>query len=357
MTRTKVAVDGRRLQDDVPGGVARYVAGILTHLATLSDLDIVVVGDGRRGRPDIDVPFVGLKWMANAPELAWLDGALRPWLNRSGRLFHGTFNQVPLLSSSRCVVTMHDLSFELHRRDFPPIKAFAWRRYGRHAIRVATHILTDSEFIRQQILDHFSVAGERITVAPLGLPDDFLRTARQGTTPATPPYVTALGGAPRRNLPVAIDVWRAARRTLDVDLTLAVVGAEEPPSEPGLLYLGPVDDATWAATLAGAEALVYPTEYEGYGVPAAEALVVGTPVVCRRVSSLPEILGNAGVWADGHGATAMTTALVRLLQEPTARLAIVERSREQARRLPSWADSADAIGAIYRAAAGMGAGR
>jgi alpha-1,3-rhamnosyl/mannosyltransferase len=122
-----------------------------------------------------------------------------------------------------------------------------------------------------------------------------------------------MGGAPRRGLPVAIEAWRRVRT--EGGPTLVVLGQPDLPAEEGVMALGHLDDEAWATLLAGAQALCYPTRYEGFGLPALEAAASGTPVVCARVASLPEVLGDAGCWASAPSAAAIADVLHRVLTD------------------------------------------
>ena len=84
------------------------------------------------------------------------------------------------------------------------------------------------------------------------------------------------------------------------DVSLVVLGGQPQDLPPGAVAAGVVDDQDWAAALGGASALVYPTEFEGFGYPALEAMALGTPVVCPPVGALPEVVGDAGCWIDAH---------------------------------------------------------
>jgi glycosyltransferase involved in cell wall biosynthesis len=159
----------------------------------------------------------------------------------------------------------------------------------------------------------------------------------------------ALGGANRRGLEVAVGAWRAVRATgLAIDLVVVGGGALAP--EPGLHVLGRCDDATWTAVLAAARALVYPTRYEGFGLPALEAATSGTPVVAARVASLPEVLGDAAAWAEAPTVEAIAARLGDLLRDHAAADHLRQAGLARAAAAPTWDDVAAAHAAVYEAA-------
>lgn len=354
MARQKVAIDGRPLLGE-PLGVCRYLTHLLPELA--DQVELFVLTDGRRPPPlleaDQRVHVVPLKAPPGLPGLAWLDLAVAPWLRRFDGLFHATFNVLPLRIRSPSVLTLHDLATQLHPEDFGPLKRAAWRVNIRAGVARASAITTVSEFIKGQINDYFAVEPGRVAVAPPAVDPAFSpsRTAQLDAVSRrlglVPPYIVAVGGAPRRGLSVALDAWRLARQELAREVTLVVVGEPELGPEPGLMALGRVSDEVWATLLAGAEALCYPTRYEGFGMPALEAVASGTPVVCARVASLPEVLGDAGCWAASHTPHDIAAVLVRLLADPAWHRERREAGLRRARSASSWRDSAAVLLDVY----------
>jgi glycosyltransferase involved in cell wall biosynthesis len=169
------------------------------------------------------------------------------------------------------------------------------------------------------------------------------------------PYVVALGGARRRNLTGAVAAWRLARARLGGTLDLLVLG-ELMPDEPGLCAPGHLSDADLAAAIAGAEAFLYPTRYEGFGMPALEAAACGVPVVCAPVASLPEVLGDAAAWAEAPEPEPIAERLVALLGDVDAHDALRRASLARAAAAPSWADNAAATLQAYGRAAAVAGG-
>jgi alpha-1,3-rhamnosyl/mannosyltransferase len=272
------------------------------------------------------------------PGLAWLEIGVTPWLRRFDGVFHATFNTLPLTYTGPSVLTVHDLAVQLHPEDFRPMKRAAWRLNIRVSLRRASVVTTVSNFVKSQIVDYFRLDPRRVRVAPDAV-DPVFDAARTADAAALAsrlgiirPYVVAVGGARRRGLPEAIEAWRLARQQLGRDITLVVVGTSSAPREPGIVAPGFLDDESWATLLAGAQALCYPTRYEGFGLPALEAAASGTPVVCARVASLPEVLGDAGCWAAAPSADAMAETLVRVLSDSEyhreRRAAGLERARD-----------------------------
>ena len=366
-----VAIDGRRLQDHPFNGVGRWLANLIPHLA--AEAEIVLLTDAGRAPADFHLPDGSVVaeaplWLpARAPEVVWVQTSVARWLRRFPGLFHGTFNQLPAAWHGPAVVTLHDLATRDHPEDFAgrPVKRAVWNAQLRQAARQAGIIQTDSEYIRQAVVAAYAVDPRRIVVARPSV-DPLFRPERRpegerlaaalgagdgggGRGPA-PGYVVAVGGARRRGLAVAVAAWAEARRR-GAAQDLVVVGGETLPPQPGLVVAGRLPDDQWADLLAGATALVYPTRYEGFGMPALEAAASGVPVVCAPVGPLPEVLGDAAEWCADTTAAAISTGLQRLLSDPARRDARRAAGLARAASAPTWADAAQVLLGAYRRAA------
>jgi glycosyltransferase involved in cell wall biosynthesis len=214
-------------------------------------------------------------------------------------LFHGTNFEVPYVPVFPSVITVHDLSPwmkpEWHhaagrvRRRTPPLLGLG----------IATMIVTPTEAVRAQVIENFRAAPSRVVAVPHGASDVFRPREK---TPATPYFLYVGALEPRKNLPALIEAWRAVRQRYDVDLVMA--GARradfsQPAPEPGLRLMGQVSDADLARLYSGALALVYPSHYEGFGLPVLEAMQCGACVLLSRDAALAEVAGDAGVRLEG----------------------------------------------------------
>jgi glycosyltransferase involved in cell wall biosynthesis len=355
-----VAIDCRSLQDRPIGGVGRSIVSVLPHLRDAMELDVLV--DGRMPPADglpAGTAIHRLRGPASARGFAWLQLAVPRWLNGYPGLFHCPFYGLPYRQPVPMVVTIHDLTFEFPHDWYSDRQRFVFRRQARWAARTAKRIIVHSEHVRSDLLERYSCYGattERIVVArfpvdpgfapdPDGMEDALARFG------VHQPYVAALGGSGRRQLRVAVGAWSEALRQSGRsahELPLVVVGTEEPPPLPGVRYVGPVDDRDWAALLAGASAFCYATRYEGYGVPALEAAASGTPVVCARVGSLPELLGDGAAWCEEPEAEQLGAALAATLADEVLAARLVRTALARVRALPDWPDVAAVTARAYR---------
>jgi glycosyltransferase involved in cell wall biosynthesis len=355
----RVALDGRRLQDDPLTGVGRSLECLLPLLAAGTELTVLT--DRRRpaGRAAVDgARSVALPGLGPAPETAWLQVSAAAWSATHRRhVFHGPFNALPAASPAPSVVTIHDLSWVEHPEDLGH-RRLAFAVQARWAARHADVILTVSDYTRRAICSTYRVSEERVVVAPNAVAPQFRPDRARAVEPwliargIRHPYVVALGGARRRALPVAVEAWRrAVGATGGPGRQLVVVGREAPPPGEGIIHVGALDDDTWAGVLAAAEVFCYPTRYEGFGMPALEAAASGTPVVCAPVAALPEVLGDAPEWVTGPGPSGFAAALGRLFDDRDHAARLGRRGLALAASAPGPEAIAGAVLDAYRRAA------
>ena len=242
------------------------------------------------------------------------------------------------LAVKRQVVTMHDV-VPLDHPEWLNSKFAAW--YGflvpKLARRVA-HVVTISEFSKSRILAHTSMNERQITVTPLAADAKF-RPLSQGVIEEvlgslnlpTRHYVLCVGSLePRKNLARLLQAWRQIEKRIPVDVWLVLTGKQGNSRvfahEAGLNELPPrvhltghVMDEQLPALYAGAMVFAYPSVYEGFGLPPLEAMACGVPVLTGNQTSLPEVVGDAGVMVDPYDVDALADGLQRLVEDSTMR--------------------------------------
>jgi alpha-1,3-rhamnosyl/mannosyltransferase len=236
--------------------------------------------------------------------------------------------------------------------------------FYRRSARTAAQVLTDSEFSAGEIAAAYDIPRERITVAPLGVSGQFAPVDRPNETlPAgmTTPYLLHVGDLhERRNLPLVVHaMFEAQRRPGMPPLSLVLAGvdrgigdrlrayARDASSPDAVVCLGSVNDSQLLTLYRGAAALVYPSRYEGFGLPVLEAMACGTPVIASRAASIPEVLGDAGVLLDPDDEPGWAEAIAEVVtdewQKGRMRKAGLARAREF-----TWARTASITLAVYR---------
>ncbi len=334
MAATRVAIDARCLQERPLGGVGRSTRAVIE--AVREDVEVLLLTDARRPAVATDVPQRALRCPVPT-KAAWLQLAVPPALRGFDGIFHCPWYGLPFRQPVPMVVTIYDLSFEHGSVGFRAHQRVAYRVQARWAARTAAHVLTGSRAVRSELIARYRLAPDRVTVQPSPLdpvilqidPDRLAGLRRRVGVDGG--YVVAVGGAERRRVDLALDAWPAVRARVP-DATLVVIGhLDVAPLPAGVVSAGVLDDADWAAALHGADALLYPTQLEGFGYPALEAMALGTPVVCGRVGSLPEVVGDAGCWFESHEPAAVADAVIRLLTDAAYAAQLRERARERTR--------------------------
>jgi glycosyltransferase involved in cell wall biosynthesis len=265
---------------------------------------------------------------------------------RGSALFHGTDFAVPYVPLRPSVMTVHDLS--------------PWRTGGSARIRqrtpfliragVATMILTPSEAVRQEVIETFRVSPARVAAVPLAAPK-WMQPVDAPTV--SNPYLLCVATIEeRKNIPMIIDAWRGLRREHGVDLVLAgrvAEGQSPPPVEPGLRFLGSVNDRELPALYSRAIACLYPSLYEGFGLPVLEAMQCGAMVITSRDAAVLETGGGAAVAIDAHDGRAWSEAMRAAI---TNREFVADRRRASLARASqfTWTRTAEGTYAVYLAA-------
>jgi glycosyltransferase involved in cell wall biosynthesis len=343
-----LVINGRFLTQALTG-VQRYAIEITRALDAL-------VGDGIGG--DIRLlapPSAAAPWLSHIPLVTTGSGSGQVWeqrdLPRAARdaALLNLGNTGPILAGRRQAVVIHDAG----AYDTPESYSFAFRNWYRLLQRLlvarGAMIVTVSEFSRARIAANLPVRAEAIPITyeggehVLAHAAEMSVLARNGLVPGR--YALAVGTrAAHKNL----GALAAAAEFLGArGLALATVGAADAavfrPAEgaggKGAMALGRVSDGELRALYCNALCLVFPSRYEGFGLPPVEAMVAGCPVIASRAGAVPEVCGEAALWFDPAAPASLPAALARLLDEPG--LADALRAAGQARAATfTWAAAA-----------------
>jgi glycosyltransferase involved in cell wall biosynthesis len=296
-------------------GTARYIHNLLERI------DARRIAFGGAGRASV-----------LARELWWYP--LHLSLLRGADVMHCPTYYAPLRPTVPTVVTVHDLAVLRHPEWFPAWTRTYAPRVVPRMIRAATQVIAVSEFTAGEVESLLRVPRERIHVVPNGVEPVFTADGPR----ADGDYVLAVGTLePRKNLARTIAAAERAGVELRVVGALGWGGVEAAGTH--VTWLGEVDDAALARLYRGARCLVYPSLYEGFGIPVGEALACGTPVVTSRDSAMADIAGDAAVLVDPLDTAAIAAGIV----EANGR-------RVETFAPPSWDDAARLTLEVYRAA-------
>jgi glycosyltransferase involved in cell wall biosynthesis len=263
-------------------------------------------------------------------------------------IFHASNLVRNLPKRPKLTGTIYDMTAMLMPEVHTEGNVRAERSYAERVLKRADGLIAISEASKRDAVRLLGIDAKRITVVYPGIDERFF-TATPMKRPK--PYVLFVGTIePRKNIDALLDAWLElpigireahdllisgpvgwqSKRTLD-RIKSGILGVE---------YLGYVPESTLPSLTAGASVFVYPSLYEGFGFPSAQALAAGVPVITSNVSSLPEVVGDAGILLDPRGSFAMRDAMQRLLLSPSEREEMGRRGKERARRF-TWKNSAE----------------
>lgn len=284
------------------------------------------------------------------------------------RLFHATdFTLPPTLPGTPTLLTVHDLSFvRAPETTTPVLKAYLDRVVPR-SVRRATHVLADSQATKDDLIALYGTPADKITVLLSGVSARFRpvedptlrRSTREKYGIPPDPYILSVGTVqPRKNYARLMEALAAlGPDAAQVHLVIAggrgwldspIYGAVKSLGLEGRVHFtGFVADADLPALYSDALCLAYPSLYEGFGFPVLEAFACKTPVITSKLSSMPEVAGDAALLVDPYDVAALSAALQRVLSEPTLRAELVARGVRQAAHF-TWERTARHLLAIYR---------
>ena len=280
----------------------------------------------------------------------WLWGVEREMSRRDVDVFHGTDFAVPYLARRPSVLTLHDLSPWMN----PEWHHAAGRVRRRTPVLIGLHlasmVLTFSDAVRTQAIERFRIHPSRIATIPHAASELFrpAPVKRSGN-----PYFLFVGTLePRKNIPVLVEAWRNVRQKHAVDLML--VGRKrsdfcDPPAEDGLELVGEAPDEQLPGLYSGAAAVMYPSFYEGFGLPVLEAMQCGACVITSRDAALGEVSGDAAVRVAAGDAAGLAQAMSAMLLQPERAADLRQRALARA-RLFSWSRTARLTRELYEEA-------
>jgi glycosyltransferase involved in cell wall biosynthesis len=330
-----------------PAGSGVYANELLEHL---------------KRRDDVAMSPIAAEPGGFSTTMRWLAGDCRRAIG-GRQLLHCPAFVAPWRPGVPLVLTVHDTSTQKFPEDHP----LEWRTYARMILprraRSAARVITGTEFTRQEIIRDLSLREERVVVTPYGVAERFARPRHQPPTPQESPLLLFPGAPTRRkNLDLVLNALAHAPEGGRLRLArLAISGAEAeefPEQRYRIESLGLTERVQWRGRvpaeampelMASSDLLVYPSFYEGFGFPALEAMLTGTPVVASNASCLPEVLGDAAILVDPHDVKAFAEAAEAVLTNDHLRRDLVHKGRSRVARY-TWTRCADLTVGVYRQA-------
>lgn len=375
-------------------GIGNYTLNLLREFQALNSIDIVDCFDGDRFSPVSEVlkghdraaqpasavrPSGGWKSklrgslrslpLAYRVKAAWSESRFRlGGRTRQGYVYHEP-NFILKPHDGPSVTTVHDLSFFSHP-EFHPAERAAWlNRQLPRTLDRADFVITDSEIVREQLIGQFSVAPDRVAAIYLGADSRFVPRAQEATQSVLAKYELTHGRylafvgtiEPRKGLSVLLDAWERLPAVLRRNWPLVIAGAPgwrnagligrilalQAKGEVRFLQFVSSDDLPFI--YAGAATFVYPSLYEGFGLPVLEAMSSGVPVICGTGTSMAEFADGSCRLFDLEDAGALALAISELIEDPTLRSRMAHDGQVQASQF-SWSRCAQETLAVYEKA-------
>ncbi|MDR3685362.1 MAG: glycosyltransferase family 1 protein [Coriobacteriia bacterium] len=346
-------------------GIGRYTVGLARALGARDDIELVQVGAAGE-RPPV-APHQGARCIFASKHPFSIAGARE--LSRiattvNADVLHCTHFPTPMPPSHPLVVTIHDLMPLLVPGIMPSLpKRLAYRYWNRRAAKIADRVIVPSLSTAADVTALFPTAADKTRVTPEAS-DEFAAGPMGLLDPALAevadwPYLLSMGSTRKhKDLPTLLDAF-ARIAVARPELRLLLVGADDYPYLDGqmlgvpaairerVVFTGHVEDPQLRTLFAGAQTFVFPSRYEGFGLPPLEAMSFGAPCIVADATSLPEVVGDAALLFPPGDSAALAGAIESVLTDPELRDDLAHAGVERA-RLFSWAHTAEETVAVYR---------
>jgi glycosyltransferase involved in cell wall biosynthesis len=363
----RIGIDSRSLNQKGLG-VGRYLFDLLKHYPELDRSNEYLLYLKQTGLPSalsnfsskaISLPLINSNF-------AWLNFRLPVELLRDKiDLFHCPFYGLPVYQPCPMVVTIHDIIYEIHPEWFPKLQGASFRFLSRLGAKTARKVIAVSEHTKKDIMERYHVPESKIEVI-YEAPDDMYRIIKDEALlkrtkqkfGITKDFLIHVGAIhKRRNIVSLLKVFKRLKES-GRDLQLVLVGSIQWPFidlkqlllEMGLksdvVHLEFISDENLACLYNAARLFVYPSLYEGFGLPLVEAMACGTPIAASNVSSIPEVIGDAGILFDPYNEDEILDSIKTIIDDKNARDSLISRGSDRVRRY-SWSGAAKRTIELY----------
>jgi glycosyltransferase involved in cell wall biosynthesis len=359
----QIAFDARSLNTGGTGD-STYLRELIAALATANPNDRyhLYANAPDAARDDLAERFSNVSTHSLSYKIGWLwnQKALVPHLESQGiPLLHSQY-LLPRRFKGSKIVTIHDVSFREHPEWFPRRARIIMNLLIPRSARTADVIITGSEHARRAIAKTCNVPVEKIIVTPYAASAWARRVDADAHKDILQkyflekPFLLGVGlRGIRKNNQIIIKALDILTRQNEIPhIKLALCGSPEQfpaevASHPNVQFLGWVPQEDLPALYAHAAAAVYPSLYEGFGLPVLEAMACGCPMICSNATSLPEVAGDAALQIDPHDAEAWTEGIAKVLLDEALRERMISDGLKRAQEF-SWERTARETWAIYR---------
>jgi glycosyltransferase involved in cell wall biosynthesis len=301
----------------------------------------------------------------------WYDYKIPAVLKKyQATVFVGTGGFCSLRTRVPQVLVVHDLAFLHYPQGLPGLYRGFYKKYTPRFVKKAAAVFTISEFSKKDIVERYATAGEKITVAWNGIRDDMQpltfeekEAVKQQYTGGLEYFIYTGSIHPRKNLTHLLKAFSIFKKWQHSNMKLLLCGRlawqyeafvkslETYKYRHDVQLTGYLPGAEQARLLAAAYALVYPSHFEGFGLPIAEAMQCGTPVITSNTSAMPEVGGDAALYAGPDDIEGIAAQMMRLYKDEELRSQLRQKGLERAARF-NWQQSANALWSCIEKAAG-----
>ncbi len=358
-------------------GIGRYTREMVKALATLTQPDfsphyqLFVANAGKNfsrtalsSNLNWSLSQLSERWLARLWYRLRLPVPIQYWTGPI-KLFHAPdFILPPVTKGTRTVVTIHDLSFVQHPDSVMPGMSQHLNQWVPRSVARANHVVAVSEATKQDLVDLYNTPSAKISVLYHGVTPEYQPIEDESTIQAiwqkyklgNDPFILSIGTIqPRKNYQRLIQAFAQ----IEPPTKLVIAGVKgwsyqeiygevvKQGLEQRVTFTGFVDDADLPALYNAATLFTYPSLYEGFGLPVLESMACGTPVIASNQSSLPEVVGQAGVLVDPYDVDALATAMGCLLSSEQQQQQLAQAGLSQAAKF-TWAGMATELLALYQ---------
>jgi len=261
----------------------------------------------------------------------------------------------PLIPAKKNVITWHDVGYEHYPETYSSFELKSIKLGAKRMVKTADQIIAVSDFTKREIMKFYGVDSQRIAVVPLGLDHRLWQPSSSESVKETlnqlkikyPYFVFLSRLSLRKNVIGLIRIYNRFRETQKHPFNLLLVGSDQPggqelaaeikasPYKEEIKKLGWLEIQQLPALLSGARSLLFPSIYEGFGLPVIEAMACGTPVIASNSGALPETVNNAGLLIDTHDFDAFAANMVKVVEDNDFRQGLINRGLARAQEY-SW---------------------
>jgi glycosyltransferase involved in cell wall biosynthesis len=270
-------------------------------------------------------------------------------------VFYSPDGFISLSTNVPTLMVSHDLSYLHYPQFIPPLQRWYYRFFVKKFHKHSEHIVTVSHFTKNDIMDQLLVPAEKVSVAYNAITKDFFMKDTTIDNITETPYFVFIGTLhPRKNIDRLLNAFDIFKKETNLPHQLHLIGAcmwnckeyrdrvASSPWSADILHFKGLKDVELIMQLRKATALVYPSMFEGFGIPIIEAMALGVPVITSNVSSMPEVAGDAALLIDPESVEQIAHSMKNLVTQPELKKDLILRGRENIKRF-SWEKTSEQI--------------